>query len=175
MFCRPLAAVTLVAALVATPALAGDLLIGADTAYQQSPLFNFEGFYTGVTAGVGSVPADGTIGQVGVVAGSNFALTDSTLAGVEFQGNLNWNGTGVTGGDALFLGKGGGYLADETLLYGTAGAGWVNGKGSYAAGVGIEQAITDSISVRGEGMATGTWGEWFDGGRLTGGVLWHMN
>ena len=174
MFTRPLA-VLVAAALVATPAVAGDLLIGgADTIYQ-SPMFNFEGFYTGVTAGLGNVPVDGGVGQIGVVAGSNFALTEGLLAGVEFQGGLNWNDTGVTGADALFLGKGGGYLAEETLLYGTAGAGWVNGEGSYAAGVGIEQAITDSISVRGEGMATGTWGEWFDGGRLTGGVLWHMN
>ena len=168
-------AVLAAAALIATPVFAGDLLIGgADTIYQ-SPMFNFEGFYSGVTAGVATVPADGGVGQVGIVAGSNFALTESLLAGVEFQGNLNWDEDGVTGADALFLGKGGAYLAQETLLYGTAGAGWVNSEGSYAAGVGIEQALTDSISVRGEGMATGTWGEWFDGGRLTGGVLWHMN
>ncbi len=174
MFNRPLA-VLAAAAFMATPAIAGDLLIGGADMIYQSPMFNFEGFYTGVSAGLGTVPADGGVGQVGVIAGSNFALTESLLAGVEFQGGLNWNGDGVTGADALFLGKGGGYLAQETLLYGTAGAGWVNGEGSYAAGVGIEQALTDSISVRGEGMATGTWGEWFDGGRLTGGVLWHMN
>lgn len=174
MCTRPLA-ILVAAALIVTPATAGDLLIGgADTIYQ-SPMFNFEGFYTGVTAGIGKVPGDGGVGQIGVVAGSNFALTESLLAGVEFQGNLNWNDDGIAGGDALFLGRGGGYLAQETLLYGTAGAGWVNGDGSYAAGLGIEQALTDSISVRGEGMATGTWGEWFDGGRLTGGVLWHMN
>ena len=173
MFSRPLA-VLVAAALIVAPAAAGDLLIGgADTIYQ-SPMFNFEGFYAGVTAGIGTVPNDGGIGQIGVVAGSNFALTEGLLAGVEFQGNLNWS-DGVTGADALFLGKGGAYLAQETLLYGTAGAGWVNGAGSYAAGLGIEQAITDSISVRGEGMATGTWGSWFDGGRVTGGVIWHMN
>ena len=101
------------------------------------------------------------VGTVGVVVGTNFALTEGILAGVEFQGDAVWNNSGFTGLDGLFLGKLGGYLTDETLIYGTGGLGWVDDESSYALGLGIEQALTDSISVRGEGMATGGLGGGF--------------
>lgn len=75
MLTRPLALLA-ATALIATPAVAGDLLIGgADTIYQ-SPMFNFEGFYTGLSAGIGTVPVDGGVGQIGVIAGLNGAMVD---------------------------------------------------------------------------------------------------
>lgn len=163
------------AALIAGGAQASDLLIGGLDPVYNSPLFNFEGFYAGASLGIGSFPSTGTVGVVGVVAGTNFTVTDAILAGVEFQGDLLWNDSGVAGIDALFLAKLGFYLTDQTLLYGTAGVGWVADDVAYGLGAGVEQAITDQVSVRGEALATGAWGGGFDGGKATVSVLWHMN
>ncbi len=161
--------------LTATGAQAADLLVGGlDTGYT-SNLFNFEGFYVGATAGVGAFPVVNTVWSAGVVAGANFALNDMILAGVEFQGDSLWNGGGFAGVNALFLGKIGSYLTDDMVVYGTGGGGWVANTPSYALGAGIEMAVAEQISVRGEVMGTGTWGGWFDGAKATVGILWHMN
>ncbi len=163
------------AGILANGAQAADLLVnGADPIYD-SQLFNFEGFYVGATLGAGTFPAPGVVGVVGAVAGANFALTDAFLAGVEFQGDVLWNGSGFVGFDALFLGKFGGYLSDDMVVYGTGGGGLVDGVGSYALGAGIEMAVMEQLSVRGEALATGSFGVWPDGGKATVGVLWHMN
>lgn len=162
------------AAFLSTTAQAADLLMPANQIYD-SKLFDFEGFYVGATAGVGNFPTNSVSGTVGVVVGTNFALNDALLAGVEFQGDALWNGGGFYGFDALFLGKIGGYLGDDLMAYGLAGGGWVENTPSYALGAGIEFAVADQVSVRGEGMATGSWGGGFDGGKLTAGVLWHLD
>lgn len=163
------------AGVLATGAEAADALAGGVDAIYDSPLFNFEGFYVGAALGAGAFPGPGIVGTVGGVAGANFALTDAFLAGVEFQGDALWNGAGFIGFDALFLGKLGGYLSDDMIVYGTAGGGWVAGVGSYGLGAGIEMAVVEQLSIRGEAMATGTWGGWPNGGKATIGVLWHMN
>jgi outer membrane immunogenic protein len=163
------------AALTVSSAQAADLLVGGLAPSFNNSLFNYEGFYIGATAGLGAFPGPGTVGTVGVVAGANFAITDAILAGVEFQGDALWNGSGIVGVDALFLGKLGGYLADETIVYGTAGGGWIAGTPSYGLGLGIETAIAQQISARGEVMATGSWGGWPNGAKATVGLLWHMN
>ncbi|MHB1102090.1 MAG: hypothetical protein ACYC0C_04765 [Devosia sp.] len=163
------------AGVLSSGAQAADLLIGGADPIYDSALFNFEGFYVGATLGAGAFPVPGIVGTVGGVAGANFALTDAFLAGVEFQGDALWNGGGFIGFDALFLGKLGGYLSDDMIVYGTAGGGWVAGVGSYGLGAGIEMAVMEQISVRGEVMATGTWGGWLNGGKATIGLLWHMN
>jgi outer membrane immunogenic protein len=172
---RTLLAGIAVAGLTVSGAQAADLLVrGIDPIYN-SPLFNFEGFYVGGTAGVGAFPGPGVVGMVGVVVGANFAVTDAILAGVEFQGDTLWNGGGFQGFDTLFLGKLGGYLSDEMIVYGSAGGGWIAGTPSYAFGAGIEMAVADQLSARGELMATGSWGGWPDGAKATVGLLWHMN
>lgn len=153
---------------------ASDFL-GDDMGGAYGPLFDFEGFYSGVTIGAGSFPAPGLVGTTGVVVGANFSLTDAFISGVEFQGDLLWNDTGLVGYDALFLGKLGGYLADNMMVYGAAGGGFVDGTGSYAMGAGVEMAVTDQFSVRGEALGTGTWGDLPNGAKGTLGVLWHMN
>ena len=172
---RILLAGAVAAAIAVTSAQAADLLVGGLDPSFNSSLFNFEGFYAGATAGIGAFPGPGTVGTVGVVAGANFAVTDAILAGVEFQGDALWNGAGIVGVDALFLGKLGGYLADETIVYGTGGGGWIAGTPSYGLGLGVETAVADQISARGEVMATGSWGGWPNGAKATAGLLWHMN
>ena len=105
---------------LATAAHAADLLKPADPVYS-SPLFNFEGFYVGGTAG-GAVSSGTVYGTLGVVVGANFAVTDGIIAGVEFQGDAYYNG-GFTAYDALALGRVGGFVADNTMLYGDLGVG----------------------------------------------------
>ncbi len=162
------------AALMSTGAQAADLLMPANQIYD-SPLFNFEGFYVGGTAGLGAFPGPGGSGMIGVVVGANFAVTDALMTGVEFQGDALWNGGGLYGFDALFLGKLGGFLSDDMLVYGTAGGGWIANTPSYGIGAGIEMAIAPQVSVRGEGIITGAWGAGISGGKITAGVLWHLN
>lgn len=168
-----------VASLSVSGAQAADLLVGGfdrgvDPIYS-SPLFNFEGFYLGVTGGGATFPSTGVVGTVGVVAGANFEVTDGIIAGVEWQGDTLWNGGGFVGFDTLFLGKLGGYISDSAIIYGTAGGGWIDGNTSYAFGAGIEAAVADQLSLRGELLGTGTWGGMPNGAKATVGLIWHMN
>ena len=167
------------AGLTVSGAQAADLLVGGfdrgvDPIYS-SPLFNFEGFYIGAAGGGAMVPGPGLVGTVGVVAGANFEVTDGILAGVEWQGDTLWNGGGFVGFDALFLGKLGGYMSDSAIVYGVAGGGWVNNSPSYAFGAGVEAAVAQQVSLRGELLGTGSWGSWPDGAKATVGLIWHMN
>ena len=104
---------------------AADLLrpVPADPIYSSS-LFNFDGFYVGGTAGLASYASTG-YGSVGVVVGSNFAVTDGIVIGGEFQGDIYFNG-GISAFDALALGRVGGFIADNIMLYGDVGAGIVD-------------------------------------------------
>jgi outer membrane immunogenic protein len=169
-----LAGAAAAAALAASGANAADLLGKSVDSIYSSPLFNFEGFYVGGSLGAGNFAATEGVGTVGVVAGANFAITDSIITGVEFQGDAIW-GDDTTGAEALFLGKLGGYLTDSTLVYASAGAGWIVDDPSYAIGAGVEQALSDQLSIRGEGMLTGSWGDGPNGGKVAGSLLWHLN
>lgn len=160
------------AALMVSGAQAADLLQPADPVYS-SPLFNFEGFYAGVTGG-GALASGTPYGTLGVVVGSNFAISDGIIGGVEFQGDLYYNG-GFAGYDALALGRLGGFLSDNTMAYGELGVGLVNSATVYAFGGGVEMAMTDNISVRGELQGLGSFGAMPTIGKATVGVLWHMN
>lgn len=173
-FTRSLMLGVAAAALITTGAQAADPMTPADNMYG-SPLFDFEGLYAGATAGLGAFPGSGGAGMIGVVVGTNFAVTDAILAGVEFQGDTVWNGAGFYGWNALFMGKLGGYLSDDMVVYGTAGGGWVANTPSYALGGGVEMAIADQFSIRGEAVATGGWGGGFSGGKVTAGLLWHLD
>jgi outer membrane immunogenic protein len=172
---RLLFAGALAACFTVTGARAADLLINGPDPIFNSPLFNFEGFYIGGTLGAGSFPVSGGAGTVGVVVGANFALNDAILAGVEFQGDALWNGGGFIGFNSLFLGKLGAYLSNDMVIYGTGGAGFVDGTTSYGLGAGIEMALADQLSGRVEAMATGPWGAAPNGGKIAVGLLWHMN
>jgi outer membrane immunogenic protein len=160
------------AALSATSAGAADLLRPADPIYN-SPLFNFEGLYVGVTGGVANI---GTLyGTVGGVVGANFAITDGIIGGIEFQGDAYFNSGGVSAYDALAFGRVGGFISDNAMLYGELGGGVVGGTMVYAFGGGVEMALTDQLSVRGELQGIGAWGSTPSAGKATVGLLWHLN
>jgi len=154
----------------ASVANAADLLkpVPADPIYS-SPLFNFDGLYVGGTAGLSSW---GT--SVGVVVGSNFAVTDGIVVGGEFQGDIYFN-SGVTAYDALALGRVGGFIADNVMLYGDAGAGLVNSSPVYAIGIGAEMGLGGSLGVRGDLQGLGSFGSGPSAARATVGLMWHMN
>jgi opacity protein-like surface antigen len=173
---RLLLAGAALATLSVSVAQAADLLIDQPDQIFDSPLFNFEGFYVGGTAGGAKFPTTaGLVGTVGVVVGANFQLGDAILAGAEVQGDALWDNTGFVGYNALLLGKLGVYLSDEVVVYGTGGGGLVDSTSSYALGAGIEMALADQVSGRIEGMATGSWGAAPDGGKVAVGLIWHMN
>jgi outer membrane immunogenic protein len=157
---------------IASVVTAADFLGDGSDSY--GSLFEFEGFYVGGTVGGATLPDTGIIGTTGVIVGANFELTDALVSGVEFQGDLLWDG-GLAGYNTLLLGKFGGYLADDILAYASAGGGFVNGEGSYAFGGGLEMAVAQQLSVRGEALGTGSWGGGPDGAKAAVGVLWHMN
>lgn len=158
---------------MAASAQAADLLAPADPIYS-SPLFDFEGLYVGATGG-GALASGTPYGTLGVVVGANFAVTDGIVAGVEFQGDTYWNGGGFAAYDALALGRVGGFVADNAMVYGDLGAGFLSGTAVYAFGGGVEMAMTDQISVRGELQGIGAFGAMPSVGKATVGLLWHMN
>lgn len=160
------------AVLTASAASAADLLGPVDPIYD-SPLFDFEGLYVGATGGGAFT---GTMyGTLGVVVGANFAITDGIIAGVEFQGDTYWTGAGYAAYDALALGRVGGFVADNTMIYGDLGAGVLNGTPVYAFGGGVEMAMTDQLSVRGDLQGLGAFGGAPSAAKATVGLLWHLN
>jgi outer membrane immunogenic protein len=150
---------------------AADLLTPVDPIYE-SPLFDFEGLYIGGTAG--GAFTGGMFGTLGVVVGANFAVTDGIIAGVEFQGDTYWNG-GFAAYDALALGRIGGFVADNAMIYGDLGAGVLNGAPVYAFGGGVELAMTDQLSVRGDLQGLGLFGATPSVAKATVGLLFHIN
>ncbi|HWA20023.1 MAG TPA: hypothetical protein VG757_13605 [Devosia sp.] len=156
---------------VASSASAADLL--TPVPITDSQLFDFEGMYIGGT--LGAAWTGSTAGTLGVVVGTNFAITDGIIAGAEFQGDAYFNGGGVTGYDALGLGRIGGFVGDNTLAYVSAGGGLAGGSAVYAIGGGLEMAMTDQLSIRGEVQGLGTWGSTPSVGKANVGLLWHLN
>lgn len=170
---RTLLAGAALAVIMASNASAADLLQPADPIYS-SPLFNFEGLYGGVDGG-GALASGVGYGTLGVVIGANFAVTDGIIAGVEFQGDTYWNGGGYAAYDALALGRIGGFVSDNAMLYGDLGLGLLNGSGAYAFGGGVELGLTNQISVRGDLQGIGVWSATPSVGKATVGLIFHMN
>jgi outer membrane immunogenic protein len=156
---------------VAGTASAADLLTPVPITDGQ--LFDFEGMYFGGT--LGAAWNGSTAGTVGVVVGTNFAITDGIIAGAEFQGDAYFNGGGVIAYDALGLGRVGGFVGDNTLAYVSAGGGLAGGSAVYAIGGGVEMAMTDQLSIRGEVQGLGAWGSTPSVGKANVGLMWHIN
>jgi outer membrane immunogenic protein len=158
---------------MATSASAADLLVTPDPIYN-SPLFDFEGLYIGGTGGA-SLSGGTLFGNLGGVVGANFAITDGIIVGGEFQADTYWNGGGYAGYDVLGLARVGGFLADNTMIYGDVGAGLMNGTAVYAFGGGVELALTEQLSVRGDLQGIGAFGGGPTTAKATAGLLWHIN
>jgi len=171
-FAQTILAGAAVAVAMASAANAADLLKPADPIYS-SPLFNFEGFYVGVSGG--GTLSNTLYGNLGVVAGANFAITDGIIAGVEFQGDTYWNGGGYAAYDLLALGRVGGFISDNVLLTGDVGVGILNGAPVYALGGGAEMGLTSNFSLRGDVQAISYFGHAPSALRASAGLIWHMD
>lgn len=154
---------------------AADLMGGGyDNGYMPSGS-GLDGFYVGADAGFAQLPTAGRSGSLGVVAGSNVSVNSGVTAGLEGQIDFVWNSTSFAGVDAVGLGRIGANFGDATLVYGEAGAGVVDDKASYVLGLGVEQAVSDAIAVRGEVQGSGAFGEDMDGGKAKVGLLWRLH
>jgi outer membrane immunogenic protein len=133
--------------------------------------FNFDGFYLGAQGGlgVGGLHA----GSIGVVAGTNFTVSDPVIAGIEFQADALLKGGGNTY-DFYALGRAGMVVNSDLMVYAEAGPGWSAGVGGYAFGGGAEYALTDVLSVKGEAQGLGNWGAGPSGAKLQAGLLFHL-
>jgi outer membrane immunogenic protein len=172
----------LAAALLSTAAVsAADLIIPVtpEPIYKAGG-FDWDGMYVGARAG-GEVFTLATFGVVGAVAGVNFVASDSLLFGVEVSADYTWNN--FARGVELYANARAGWLVtDSALVYALAGAGVYtsggNSIGFYQAGGGVEFAVTDAVTLRGELTGfrsfTSNSGRLFDAAKATAGVFDHF-
>lgn len=115
--------------------------------------FDWSGAYAGVSLG-GLFADESGLVLAGGVAGYNIIVADPILVGIEFQGTYDWediyHSTKLSANVRL-----GAIVTDDVLVYGIVGAGRystnVPHNGSfYQFGGGVELAVTDSVTVRGE-------------------------
>ena len=167
---------------------AADLIIPTtpEPIYEAAPSgFDWNGLYVGIEGG-GQFAGE-TNGVVGAVAGFNFMVSDSALAGVELQGDYVWNGDDFDATEFLASGRVGAIVTDSVLAYAKAGVGYRdpsndgNAEGAmYAFGGGLEVATTEAMSVRGEVLGQGFFGDdapndgGFTAAKATVGVLFHF-
>ncbi|MFP9137123.1 outer membrane protein [Devosia sp. XGJD_8] len=181
-----------IAALGSVAAQAADLIIPTtpEPIYEAAG-FDWEGLYVGARAGgqfTGSdastyagYPISSTSGVLGVAAGVNFLPMDPLLVGVEVTGDYIWNNAFSTGEFFANL-RAGAVVTDSVLVYAIGGVGTNNrtgfNQGVYQLGGGVELAVTDSISVRGElvgqGDFDGAADPFFETAKATVGVYYHF-
>ncbi|MET3897081.1 outer membrane immunogenic protein [Devosia sp. UYZn731] len=188
MFVRSLSLGVAAVALLSSGAMAADLIIPTTPQpIYESAGFSWDGLYAGVEAG--GVFADDVAGVsnsrglVGAVVGVNFTVADPIVLGVELQGDYLFENDNV--GDAglfLALGHVGAVVTDQVLVYAAGGFGAItqNGdsSGVYALGAGVDFAVTDNVSIRGEILGLGNFddnnNDFFDAAKATVGVFYHF-
>ncbi|MGB3339146.1 MAG: hypothetical protein WBA73_18375 [Devosia sp.] len=192
MFVRALLIGASLAAIGSASAQAADLIIPTTPQpIYEAAGFDWEGLYVGVRAGgqfVGSdaslyagYPINSTSGVLGAAVGVNFIPVDPFLIGAEVTGDYIWNNSFSTGEFFANL-RAGAVLTDSVLVYAIGGLGTNNRTGFnqavYQVGAGVELAVTDSVSVRGElvgqGDFDGAADPFFEGAKATVGVFYHF-
>ncbi len=179
MFVRSLSFAVAAAALMVSGAQAADLIIPVtpEPIYQSNG-FDWEGLYVGVQGG-GQWYSATTQGFVGGVVGVNFIIADPILLGVELNGNYIW-GPSIAATEFLGVARIGAIVTDQVLVYADAGIGvYTNSPApsvnEYQLGVGVEVAVTDSISVRAQVDALGDFGgPGFNIAKATVGAFYHF-
>ena len=192
MFVRSLSLGVAAAALLAGGAQAADLIIPTTPQpIYEAAGFDWEGLYVGVRAGgqfTGSdaslyagYPINTTSGVLGAAVGVNFIPVDPFLIGAEVTGDYIWNNAFSTGEFFANL-RAGAVVTDQVLVYAIGGLGTNNRTGFsqavYQLGGGVELAVTDSVTVRGElvgqGDFDGASDAFFEGAKATVGVFYHF-
>ena len=179
MFIRSLAVVS-IALLSSTAAMAADLIIPTTPEpIMESAGFSWDGLYAGVQGG-GQFYSNVSYGLVGLHVGANFVVADPLLIGVEGTAEWIFNNN-ASFGEFFANARVGALVNDQVLLYALAGTGVeVNNAGAtfgtYQLGGGVEFGLTDAISVRGQLVGVGFYGnpDFFDGAKATVGVSYHF-
>ena len=192
MFVRSLAIGVSAAALMVGGAHAADLIIPTTPEPIYAPAgFDWEGLYVGVRAGgqftstttdYANYPLNTTSGVLGAAVGVNFIPVDPFLIGAEVTGDYIWNNAFSTGEFFANL-RAGAVVTDSVLVYAIGGLGTNNrtgfSQGVYQMGAGVELAVTDSVTVRGELVGQGDFDSagadtFFEATKATVGVFYHF-
>lgn len=196
MFVRSLAIGVSAAALMVGGAQAADLIIPTTPQPIYAPAgFDWEGLYVGARLGGQFVGANAgtyanvtnntTYGVVGAAVGVNFIPMDPVLLGVEVTADYMWNTTAaVTNSGEFFANlRAGAIVTDNALIYALGGVGFNNtaagSVGVYQLGGGVEFAVNDVITVRGEVVGQGDFATeagdtFFESAKATVGVFYHF-
>jgi outer membrane immunogenic protein len=134
---------------------AADVVAPAAVIIPETAAFDWEGFYVGVHGGGSwALQVDANYGLIGVDVGANFLAAESFLIGIEGSVDL-LSGTFGEFVHVYATGRAGVLASDEVYVYALASLGTeINDAGDtfpfYALGGGIEVAVTEAVSVRGE-------------------------
>ena len=192
MFVRSLAIGVSAAALMVGGAQAADLIIPTTPQPVYTPAgFDWEGLYAGARIGgsfaddVAGVNVNG--GVIGAAVGVNFLPMDPFLVGIEVTGDYVWGDNIVDTGEFFANVRAGAVVTDNALVYALAGVGFAAADnppgvddtiGVYQLGGGVEFAVTDAITVRGEVVGQGAFDDgnddFFDRAKATVGVFYHF-
>ncbi len=164
-------------------ALAADLLIPADDVAAVSDGFDWARPYIGAQV-VGEFSLDDGSDYFGggVFAGVNFLASDNVVLGIEGTADLVSNGD-YTYAELFVLGRAGLLVTPDVLFYGIGGVGYEfdiddpeDGSTAYQLGAGIEFAVADDVTLRGQLTGYGNFedDELFDYARATVGVAFHF-
>ena len=179
--CAALASVATVSA-----ASAADLYIPSEPMpIIESMGFDWEGLYAGAELGGYFEEDSGSQVFVSGTVGYNFLVADPILLGLELEGTYYFENEDdglLEAGELMVNGRVGFLATESVLLYALGGVGAVwfedsdNDFTQYALGVGIEAAVTESISLRGEVKGLGDFedDDMFYGTNASVGVFFHF-
>jgi outer membrane immunogenic protein len=196
MFVRSLAIGVSAAAIMVGGAQAADLIIPTTPEPIYAPAgFDWEGLYVGARLGgqfvgantgtYGDVTNSTTYGVIGAAVGVNFIPMDPVLLGVEVTADYMWNSTAaVTNSTEFFANlRAGAIVTDNALIYALGGVGFsstaAGSEAVYQVGGGVEFAVTDAVTVRGEIVGQGDFQNeagdaFFESAKATVGVFYHF-
>jgi outer membrane immunogenic protein len=192
MFVRALSLGVAATALLVGGAQAADLIIPTTPQpIYEAAGFNWEGLYAGARIGgqfvgtnpyAATLPLNTTYGVVGAAVGVNFIPVDPILLGVEVTGDYIW-GNDTSSSEFFANLRVGAVVTDSALVYAIGGVGVSNkggaSEGVYQLGGGVEFAVTDAITVRGEVVGQGDFSSagadnFFEATKATVGVFYHF-
>lgn len=196
MLIRSIALGVAAVAVLSSAAQAADLIIPTTPApIMESAGFSWEGLYAGVRAGgsfIGDTNTYGNIvapagnagaGVIGAAVGVNFIAADPFLIGAEVTGDYVWY-NGTSSGEFFANLRAGAVVTDSVLVYAIGGVGVQTNNnvttGLYQLGGGVELAVTDAVTVRGEVVGQGDFNNggandpFFESAKATVGVFYHF-
>lgn len=155
-----------------TAAAATDLFVDVAQPTPIAEQFDWEGLYIGFDKDLWIGEAFGFHG----VAGYNFVLSDRFVAGIEGRAGMALDPpSSFSAFDGTVGVRLGALLSDRVLIYKRADIGIVDDDAYYALGGGLELAIGDSTSLRGEVEGIGQLGSPISVVAVSAAMLWHLN